>query len=119
MLACFQSLGTLPVCREAVNSSCRHWEMGSAATLRMREGTLSGPDALFSLRFRRSFRTPNDGDYRGDRNRDRNSAGHGNPREDRHQRREGNGNGSQDRQEERRDREKTSNPVFLPGMDYQ
>ena len=53
----------------------------------------------------------NDGDYRGDRNRDRNSTGHGNPREDRHQRREGNGNGSQDRQEERRDREKTSNPV--------
>ena len=58
MLACFQSLGTLPVCREAVNSSFKQWEMGSAATLRMREGTLSGPDALLSLRSRRSFRTP-------------------------------------------------------------
>ena len=32
--------------------------MGSEATLRMCEGTLSGQDALFSLRSRRSFRTP-------------------------------------------------------------
>ena len=51
MLACFQSHGNLLVCWEAVNSSRRQWEMGSAATLRMREGTLSGPDALFSLTF--------------------------------------------------------------------
>ena len=52
-----------------------------------------------------------DGNYRGDRTRDRKSSGNGNPREDRQLRGEGNGNGSKDRQGERRDREKTSNPV--------
>ena len=58
IFACFQSFGTVPVHKEAVNRSCRQRETGSAATLSTQEVMLSGPEALFSFKSLRSFSTP-------------------------------------------------------------